>query len=67
MATQVGSETRFGRDIRNSHGLVSTDFPAPANTAPSWTTTQTLYKLPANVAVNVVVATLIATDVIMTL
>ena len=64
VATQVGSETRFGQDIRNSHGLVSTDFPAgtPANNPPSWTTTQTDYMLPANVAVNTLVANLIATD-----
>ena len=64
VATQVGSETRFGQGIRNPHGLVSTDFPAstPANVAPSWTTTQTDYTLPANVAVNTLVASLVATD-----
>ena len=63
VGARVGTHIRFGRDIRNSHALVSTDFPAPANTAPTWTTTQTVYTLPANVAVNVVVATLVAADV----
>ena len=62
VATQVGSETQFGQSISNPHGIVSTDFPALANTAPTWTTTQTAYTLPANVAVNTVVASLVATD-----